>query len=76
MAGQLNLSISSEVILPSREGAAERAGTLRLCDVISERPDCDGVSNCDGVCWGPADRALLSFSIVGQADGDGMTIEG
>jgi hypothetical protein len=35
----------------------------------------DGVSRFDGVI-GTADVALLSFSIVGQVDGDGIKIEG
>ena len=75
VAGQLSLSISSEVRLPSREGAAECAGTCRLCESIISRTRRDGVSRCDGVT-GMAEAALLNFSIVGQAEGEGITMDG
>lgn len=75
VAGQLSLSISSEVRLPSKDGAAERSGTCRLWESIISRNRRDGVSKSDGVT-GMAEFALFSFSMVGHADGEGMTIDG
>ena len=44
--------------------------------MINDKACFEGVSSCDGVCGGWADKALLSFSIVGQAEGEGMISEG
>lgn len=77
VAGQLSLSNSSDVRLPSREGSLERGGDRRLRLVINDRPCCDAGRYWWGVCsTAEADMALLSFSIVGQDDGDGMMMEG
>lgn len=75
VAGQLNLSISSDVRLPSKDGAAECSGTCRLWESIISRTRREGVSRFEGVT-GIAEPEFLNFSIVGHADGEGITMEG
>lgn len=75
VAGQLSCSISSDDMLPSSDGVALVAGTCRLREAIEESALWDGARSCAGV-GGASDKALLSLSMVGHAEGDGMMMEG
>lgn len=71
--GQLNEASSSEVILPSNDGAEVELGIRawpRCCS-------CDSTAGDNGSLIG-GDKAVadLSFSIVGHSEGEGMLRDG